>query len=271
MNVTNLFSNRKKDYFLELSIGGHLCVMFLLFFGKNVSNFLFSENEHQIIEEVIKVDVVGLPKLTLKELQDLKRSFEENEKQIELEANKKKLEEVKPEKIEIDKNQESIKNDTLVEKSNLDGLDLIKKLSNKKTNVQPIKKFEKKGKKGIGSANLNNLILEGNKISKGNSIKGRYQADVAIFDQYALNLPNVIRPFWKIPSYLENTNLNARVIIYINSDGQVYMKKFLQKSGNDDFDNRVIKSIENAGPFPVPDDEIRDRLRSEGIILGFPL
>ena len=52
---------------------------------------------------------------------------------------------------------------------------------------------------------LKRLIIEGNKISKGTSVKGRYEADVAEFDQYVLNLPNIVRPFWKLPSFLKET------------------------------------------------------------------
>ena len=121
------------------------------------------------------------------------------------------------------------------------------------------------------SKGLNRLLIEGNKISKGTSIKGRYQADVAEYDRYVLNLPNMVRPFWKLPSFLQGENLKARIVVFINSRGEVVNYKFVEKSGNEDFDNRAIKSINKSQPFPAPNQEIRDRLISSGVILGFPL
>ena len=68
----------------------------------------------------------------------------------------------------------------------------------------------------------------------------------------------------------KRNSLKARVIIYINSEGRVIHYRFVEKSGNEEFDARVLKSIQQSQPFSVPGEEIRDRLISEGVILGFP-
>ena len=231
-----------------------------------MSIFFWSNEAPKKIEEIIKVDVVGLPTLTLKELEDLKKDFSSDLIKDDL-----------PEKTvqeSVTKIKEEVpQNDTLNNEKNSAAMDLIKNLSRKAgvKNTTGGKKKKKLAGRKIPSKKLKNLLLEGNKLSKGTSVKGRYQSDVAEFDVYVLNLPNLIRPFWKLPSFLREQDLMARVIIYINSQGEVVHHRFVDKSGNDEFDSRAIKAIEDSKPFPIPDPEIRDRLLSEGVILGFPL
>ena len=57
----------------------------------------------------------------------------------------------------------------------------------------------------------------------------------------------------------------------MNSKGRVIHHRFISTSGNEEFDLRALKSIDDAQPFPLPEQEIKDRLLSEGVILGFPL
>lgn len=217
-----------------------------------------------MITEIIKVDVVGLPKLTIKELELLKNNFNENEAL----SDGQKGDSISEKKGRVDNNE--MENNTKVEES---ALSLINKLSQevgvkgkKSTNVKKLKKS------GSGrSKKLQKLLFEGNKISKGSSISGRYQGDVAQFDQYVLNLPNLIRPYWKLPSFLKEANFKARIIVYINSNGRVIHHRFVSSSGNEEFDSRALKSINDSQPFPLPNAEIKDRLLSEGVILGFPL
>ena len=45
----------------------------------------------------------------------------------------------------------------------------------------------------------------------------------------------------------------------------------VESSGQDEFDARAKKAIQDAAPFPKPSNEIGTRLTRSGIILGFPL
>lgn len=271
-DFSNPFDDKTKKYFVS-SIFFHILVLSILFFQKSINNFLWEDSSPQEVSEIIKVDVVGLPKLTLKELEELKKALDQNPaEKIE------NINEVPPSVGQDDKNEknpEEIKNDASGENTNDSGLSLIEKLSKesgaKFEKSTPSNNKNPSTSKGIKVKKLNNLLLEGNQISKGNSIKGRYQGDVAQFDQYVLNLPNLIRPNWKLPSFLKEGEFQARIIVYINSEGRVIHFRFVSKSGNEDFDARAIKSINESQPFPLPNEEIKDRLLSEGVILGFPL
>lgn len=277
--LDKIYYSRKPNKFFGLSILFHLTVFFFLLFNKSVSSLIFSPDQPEIIEEIIRVDVVGLPRLTQQELKQLENAFEQSEKK-QTSADKGSLGEDSSnnETSETNKPEEALKdkpNDDQTDNSpnSTSALDLIRSLSKEKgvrsSGIANRKRSAEKSK--IKTGKLKKLIIEGNKISKGTSVKGRYQADVAEFDQYVLNLPNIVRPFWKLPSFLKENALKARVIIYINSEGRVIHYRFVEKSSNEEFDSRVLKSIQQSQPFPVPGEEIRDRLISEGVILGFPL
>ena len=273
----------KTKYYLTFSFVTHLVIFIFLIFSKNVKNFFVGDSTSHQIEQIVRVDVVGLPKLTQQELEELKNNLEvtqDNEKYIsdsksEIDSTDKEIkEDQNKEIINQNENKEIINQDENSDTVSDRGLDLIKSLSQQKGATFKPKKgkttsAKKQNKKS--SKRFQNLIIERNKLSKGSSINGRYQSDVAEFDKYVLNLPNLIRPFWKLPSFLKESNFNARVIIYINDEGNVIHYRFVSKSGNEEFDDRVIKSIEKSQPFPVPSDQIKDTLLSEGVILGFPL
>ena len=59
---------------------------FFLLFNKNVGDLLFSPDRPEIIEEIIRVDVVGLPRLTQQELKQLENAFEQSNKDQETES-----------------------------------------------------------------------------------------------------------------------------------------------------------------------------------------
>jgi len=279
VDATNLSIFKAKKYFVG-SVFVHIIVINLLFFQKKINHFFWEESQPKQVSEIIKVDVVGLPKLTLKELEQLKRAIDNKEEesspdvnvqnvaQDEVTESIKDVSELEEELPDSEKNVDSLENDTEGA-----GLSLIEKLSKQSgAKFKKGAKSKRKAKKNsIGVKKLKNLLLEGNQISKGSSIKGRYQGDLAQFDQYVLALPNLIRPFWKLPTFLRDGAFQARIIIYINSEGRVIHYRFVSKSGNEEFDSRAVKSINKSQPFPLPSEEIKDRLLSEGVILGFPL
>jgi hypothetical protein len=260
----------KTKKYLIGSLVTHITLVIFLFFQNKIKTLFWNGDTPQVVSEIIRVDVVGLPKLTLKELEELKDTLSTSQKNsVNTAPINDELERAKVDSAEsnVSDSNESINSET-------SGMDLIKRLSNqsgiKHKNNKHLK-AKNLGRKSVGSRKLKNLLLEGNQISKGSSVKGRYQGDVAQFDQYVLTLPHLIRPFWKLPSFLKQGDFQARVVVYINSEGVVVHQRFISKSGNEDFDSRALKSISESQPFPAPGPEIKDRLLSEGVILGFPL
>ena len=165
-----------------------------------------------------------------------------------------------------------IKKDDLViqeegkKKSNF--LNLLNDYSSKK--VAP--KVEKKGAAtGTPNKNLDSLIIEGNRLSKGSALVGDYSdQENSEFASYVQNLPGIIRPFWKLPSYLLEQNLRCRIKIYLSQEGKLLKLELLESSGVPEFDARAENAVREA-VFPAPSRDVGKRLTSSGIILGFPI
>mgnify|MGYP000490873941 CR=1 FL=1 len=122
------------------------------------------------------------------------------------------------------------------------------------------------------SGELKNLILAGNKISQGTAVTGNGgNNDGGPFVDYISQLPEQVRVYWKLPSYLMNKNLKARVRVYVGSTGQLLRAEIFESSGSPEYDQRAIEAIKASAPFPVPEQNIQSRLSKGDVVLGFPL
>tara|TARA_B100001971_G_scaffold215195_1_gene260352 strand:+ start:182414 stop:183175 length:762 start_codon:yes stop_codon:yes gene_type:complete len=206
----------------------------------------------ETIQSSVKVDVVGMPKLTVQELKEFKATeIEKGETEDPKNIAEEKVEEPVEEKVDLG--------------------NLLSNLSKKK--VAP-KKRKKKKKFGnvLSQKELKSLVLEGNKISQGESVVGDSLENArTVLGQYASTLPSHVRPFWKLPSYLLNKDLSARIRVYLSETGKVLRTEIIKSSGVDDFDQRALRAIKQANPFPAPESEIAKLTTSGAIVLGFPL
>lgn len=225
---------------------------------------VFKNNDVEIIRSSVRVDVVGMPKFTI---QELKKMEAQPIVEKEPEVAKGVKEETKTETEDV------IKKDDLViqekGKKKASFLNILNDYSSKKVTAA---KVEKKGTtKGEGSKNLDSLIIEGNRLSKGSALVGDYTDEQnSEFSAYVQNLPGIIRPFWKLPSYLLEKDLRCRIKIYLSPNGQVLKLEIQESSGQAEFDSRAEQAIRSA-TFPKPSPEVGARLTNSGIILGFPL
>lgn len=259
---TNTFDRDFNKNFV-ISLGVH-CVFFLLaFLGGEVISRVFKNNTVEIINASVRVDVVGMPKFTIQELKQM-------EAQPVIEA---PPEVVKGKKEEIvSETEDVIKKDDLViqevGKKKASFLNMLNDYSNKKVAA----KAERKGERaGSSNKNLDSLIIEGNRLSKGSALVGDYSDEMTSeFSAYVQNIPGVIRPFWKLPSYLLEKDLRCRIKIYLSSDGKLLKTELQESSGVAEFDARAEKALRDA-TFPRPSNEVGSRLTSSGIILGFPI
>jgi len=119
---------------------------------------------------------------------------------------------------------------------------------------------------------MKQILLEGNKISAGESITGdKSEKATATFDRYLQKLPSVVRPYWKLPSYLMGQNFRCRVKIFISRSGDILKTEIFESSGNSEYDQRALSAIKSVKQFPVPDNEILSYVVSGRVVLGFPL
>ena len=73
------------------------------------------------------------------------------------------------------------------------------------------------------------IALEGNKISKGTSIVGGESSEPGEeYELYLASIPSMVRPYWKLPSYLLSSDLKARVRIFVSSSGKLLDLKLLK-------------------------------------------
>lgn len=251
-----------------ISLGMHGALVLIAFMAGKVVTSVFKNNDIEIIRSSVRVDVVGMPKFTIQELKEL----QQNVVQVEPEVAKGATEEQKPKGEEAP---DVINKDDLViqesgkEKKKSSFLSLVADYSSKKVDA---KERPKGSRSGTGNKNLEALVIEGNRLSKGSALVGDYSDEAnSEFAMYVQSLPDIIRQFWKLPSYLLDKDLRCRLKIYLSASGQLLKLEVHESSGQPEYDARAEKAVRDAAPFPKPNDPVAARLTNSGIILGFPL
>ena len=256
---------------LGLSLVGHgLFILIALLVGK-LSFSLFGGNEKiEIIRAAVRVDVVGMPKYTLQELKEIQKKIADDPIQP-AEASKGAQEPVakkeEPKEDVIKEGDLVIKEqDKTKKKSSLGSL--LANYSDKKVKAKEVKQGSKEGT----GKDLDALIIEGNRLSKGSSLVGDYSdTENSAYVSYVQAIPELIKPYWKLPSYLLDKKLQCRIRVYIGANGQIIKTEVYETSGQPEFDTRAQMAIKSAAPFPSPAAEVVSQLSRSGVILGFPL
>ncbi|OUR96370.1 hypothetical protein A9Q84_08430 [Halobacteriovorax marinus] len=266
MNV-GISENKTFKYYFSWSMFFHISLVLLfLLIGKLFHDKINSTRDFnmKLIEASVKVDLVAMPKFTLKELKALPPVARGED----IEVVKK---EIVPDKIS--------KDDVVFEKKvkKVNFLDMMKSLSKKKVKKSKVKKVKKKrGQRNglnIDSRTLDKLVAEGNKVSKGLALSGTGSSntDMTEFNLYMSSLPVHIKTHWNIPRYLKVQNLKCRIRIYLKSNGALLKAEVFETSGVTEFDEKAMRAVKAAAPFPtVPNQNTSNALKGE-IVLGFPL
>ena len=244
--------------FFALALGVHV-----LFVGAFAALSLllglefFSSEKYEdieLIQSAVRVDVVAMPKLTVQELKNMEPQAPAAETQDEA---PKAADAQAPSEVEF-------KTEKKVELSSL-----LSSLSSRK--VEKAKKKKDKGP-ALSAKELNSLVMEGNKVSKGQALVGdSLGAAQSDFADYVAAIPGHIRPFWKLPSYLLEKDLKARIRVFISENGKIIKTQIYESSGVAEFDRRALEALNKAGILPAPEKSIRSRLAAGQVVLGFPL
>jgi len=260
MNYVETVDDKFTQNIFKALIGHFLLILFLYLLSLILGYSFFSDSNKnvkiEIIQSAVRVDLVAMPELTVQEL-----------KKIDLtETTIKDPEpEVKPE----------VKNETSeVEFKKVDKKVDLKNLLSNFSNKEIVKKdkSKKENKKSIDNEKLRKLILQGNIVSEGSSTVGTTASlGAEEFIRYIQGLPDIVRPNWKLPSYLIDQNLRCRIKVFVASNGRVIRVEVFESSGDKEFDAKAIEAVKLSSPFPIPSKEILVRVTSGQIILGFPL
>lgn len=212
----------------------------------------------QLVQSSVRVDVVAMPELTVKEL----KTFEQQEEVEEIPAPAEKTAEpeAKPDQPEF-----------IEEKKKQDFASMLKNLSQKKVEEKPTKKKVEKKQNVFDGAKIQKLVAAGNKISGGSAlVGGSGEAAQGEYAQYLGAMPEAIKPYWKLPSYLASQELQARVRVFLRADGSLIKAELYESSGVTEYDQRAMEAVRRAKFAPMPKG-YSDRGVAGEIVLGFPL
>lgn len=264
--MSTLSADREFNRNFLISCGAHVAFFLVAYIGGTAIVKIFNLNEKvEIIHSSVRVDVVGMPKFTVKEL-----------KEMQAEPVAKPEPEPEGAKVEAKAEVEDVikKDDLVIEekgpapKKTPSFMNIVSNYSSKK--VAPTER--KRGAKSSTNKDLDSLIIEGNRLSKGGALVGDYSdADNSELSSYVQSLPELVRAHFKLPSYLLNEPLRCRIAVYLSPSGSLIKTEMIESSGNSEYDARAKSAIENAAPFPKPSAAVAPRLGSSGIILRFPL
>ncbi len=110
--------------------------------------------------------------------------------------------------------------------------------------------------------------VKGNQISKGSALSG--EAKASLETSYFDVVLERVRSNWELPKWLQDQNLSAKVLVFVDARGNLKSFKITKPSGNEQFDSEVKRTLQASSPFPIPPEAINGDL-SSGIVLGFPL
>lgn len=267
------------------SIGFHLFLFLLLFFinwltGQTWNLVTLDNDKIRELTQSVRVDIVGLPSRTMQELKNLPPLSSAKPRQI----IEKKINSETPDTNKV-KDQEKKAETESAPEEKVDFKDLMKNLSQKdvikaEKNKDPqiIQKAKKHNQenadKNINQQSLKEIILEGNKIREGTSHAGSQSDQEMILTEleaYMVSLPDEIRPYWKLPTFLQNQPYRCRIRIFINSAGEIFKKELVESSGSEEFDERALRALDNVQKVTPPKLSFVPHLMRRGVVLGFPL
>lgn len=242
--LPNLEPDIKKMVFVSLAFHAAVILMFtvkMAFFPSDIPKY----------ERAIRVDLIGLPdkRSPDKPLVAAKPEAPKAPDVTETKTEPKKDEVKKPEPKATTASQ----NAALNKLKSLSAIEKLKAMSDK-----PKEKSD---------ATPQTETIKGNAIAVGTSLKGLNKID---FDQYIGSLDTHVKNNWALPEWMLSQDLKAEVLIKIDKSGQIIEKRFIKKSGNSEFDERVMAALDKSNPFPAPPDKFVDLVGIQGITFAFP-
>jgi TonB family protein len=263
---------------LSLSLIAHGSFLFVFVVAPMVANLLGVSTDYsdkftkKEFKNAIRVDLVGLPELTLQELQNIDPTEEMgNAPKVEEPAAKEEV--VVPPPSETAMKMQSKEDDTKA-LSKADAQKKVDEAQKKRLadlraslRVEQRRKELLKELKGEAGEGQGRMPLAGNIVSQGYSVTGDVADDMDIFQGH---LKAHLRKTWSLPGWMQASNLSARVIVKLAPTGKVLSQEFIKKSGNEEFDRYVSQALKDAEPYPAPPPSLQRLIMEQGIEWGFP-
>jgi colicin import membrane protein len=274
---------KKFPFFLRRSTYVHIVLFSLTLIGGKIvvdQQSKMREKNMELVQASVRVDMVAMPKYTLNELKNLSSGVEEAKKE-EVTPEPVKKEEIKPEPVpekvepkaeeKVEQKEPTPNFEEVSKQKHQDFLSKLKQIGNKKIKSEGNQKADK-GLYGEKNTALKQLVLSGNRLSKGMQMYGDGNSgDMTAFQAYAARLPDLVRPHWRLPSFLLEKKLKCRVRVWIASSGEITRAEVYQSSGDSEYDQRAVDAVKSSSPFPRLTEEFGKRGQNGDILLGFPL
>ncbi len=109
--------------------------------------------------------------------------------------------------------------------------------------------------------------VKGNVLAAGTSLSGLNQLQ---HDQYVATLDQHIKNNWTLPEWMAKKKLKARVRLKIDKNGLILSRDLIVSSGDSEYDDMVLDTIDRSAPYPSPPEKFIDIAAVRGILIGFP-
>ena len=251
--------------FLILSFFAHIILTIYFFISAKIDLF---PKKHTYIKNAVRVDSIGLPELKQK-INNTQSAAPQKKPTVQKQPAKKKQvkKNVKKKTVQLKKKvKKKAKVKRPVSKSKKNIVDKEKLLQQQSEAIEKLKALESIDQ--IKREMEEKPSYKGAKISKGMSDTGEEVPDFEVLNYFTL-VRHHINMYWSLPQELAAMNLRAAVYVEIGNNGVVLKRQIKESSGNEEFDVRVLETIERASPFPRPVSSVQKTL-SEGVVFVFP-
>ncbi|MCB0420040.1 MAG: TonB C-terminal domain-containing protein [Bdellovibrionales bacterium] len=233
--------------FVAASVALHLA--FVVFTVVKINLF---PSEDLIIQDAIKVDLVGLPE-------------KEEPKPIE----KAEIPTPQPKPIAPPKKTPPPKVNPIANKkkdTKTAQQKALQELMRQKA-IEDIEKDLKEKEKEVVEQEVVQKPVKGNIVSDGSELEGLDQIQ---YQRYYKTISNIVKKNWNLPQWLASSKLTAQAAIRLDERGYVVSAQIYQSSGNSVFDDTVLGAIKSSSPFPAPEPRMIRVITNITMILSFP-
>ncbi len=214
---------------------------------------VFFKSESINYSSAVRVDIIALPDKLDPKLVTLEKPSEPQKKE---KASKPEAKPVKKAKEPDTINLKKLKSKETDAFNKLKAQEAIDKIKNEVAQ----EKSEKESLKKISQ-------VKGNVLSAGTALTGLDQLQ---HDSYISSLDHRIKEHWTLPEWLAKQDLSAQVRVRIDENGQIISREIVKSSGNKNYDEIVLETIDQSAPFPPPPDKFVTIVGVNGVLIGFP-
>lgn len=200
----------------------------------------------------VRVDIVALPdKLNPNEISLVKPEVKSKDA-VEKSLPEKKAKEKDPEVISLKKTKSKQK-EALEKLKKQSALDKIKSdVEREKSEKEVLKKIAQ---------------VKGNVLAPGTALTGLNKLQ---HENYVSDLDRHIKEYWALPEWMAKRDFKAQARVRLDAKGQIISREIEKSSGNQNYDEIVLETIDRSVPFPIPPEKFAAIVSVKGILIGFP-